>query len=97
MTTTTRAPEDDPVRELFASGSVAGHLVRGVVGLVLAVAGLGLAGQSAWWLLLLPLAVVSWRGCPTCWTLGLAQTLSRGRAERVCDDAGCRPVRSSTR
>ncbi|MBJ7530359.1 MAG: hypothetical protein JHD04_12675, partial [Nocardioides sp.] len=53
-------------------------------------------GQSAWWLLLLPLAVVSWRGCPTCWTLGLAQTLSRGRAERVCDDAGCRPVRSST-
>ncbi len=74
---TTPLPDVDPVGEMFASRSVAVHLVRGIVGLVLVVLGLGLAHVSAWWLLLVPLAVVSWRGCVSCWTLGLIATRAR--------------------
>lgn len=84
----TQAPvEPDPVGDLFASGSVAEHVARGVVGLVLVVAGLALAGRSAWALLLVVPGVVAWRGCPTCWTLGLLATL--GRRERTCADGTC--------
>ncbi|SDR79959.1 hypothetical protein SAMN04488570_0421 [Nocardioides scoriae] len=79
---------DDPVTRLFASRSVAEHVVRGVVGLVLVVLALAYAGTTAWALLLVVPAVVAWRGCPTCWALGLAATLSRGRAG--CDDGACR-------
>ena len=80
-------PVGDPVGDLFASGSVAEHLVRGVLGLVLAVASLALAAAHPWALLGLVAAVVAWRGCPTCWCLGLAQTLSRGRVG--CSDGSC--------
>ncbi len=72
------SPEVDPTFLMFASRSVAVHLVRGVLGLVALVAGIALASQSGWWLLLLPLTVVLWRGCPTCWVMGLIAT--RGRA-----------------
>ncbi|MCW2812627.1 MAG: hypothetical protein JWN84_82 [Nocardioides sp.] len=68
------APEVDPTFLMFASRSIAVHVVRGVLGLVVLVAGIALAGQSGWWLLLLPLTVVLWRGCPTCWVMGLIAT-----------------------
>jgi len=71
--------EPDPVGELFASSSVAVHVARGVLGLLLVVAGLALTSWSAWSLLLVPLGVLAWRGCPTCWTLGLIATISRRR------------------
>ena len=73
--------------DTFASSSVAVHVVRGVVGLVLAVAALALASAHPWALLGLVPAALAWRGCPTCWALGLAQTLSRGRAG--CADGSC--------
>lgn len=41
-------------------------------------------------LLLLPAGVVALRGCPTCWLIGLAQTVSRGRIERQCAQGQCR-------
>ena len=69
--------EPDPVGAMFASRSVRVHLVRGALGLLLLVAGLALAHVSAWWLLLAPLAVVLWRGCPSCWTIGLMATRAR--------------------
>lgn len=81
------APTDDPVADFFASSSVAEHVLRGVLGLVLAVGALVLAPAHPWALLGLIGTVVAWRGCPTCWTLGLAWTLSRGRvgcADRTC-------------
>ncbi|MDO9457531.1 hypothetical protein [Nocardioides sp.] len=71
-------PEVDPTFQMFASRSVPVHVVRGVLGLVAMVAGIALASVSGWWLLLLPLTVVLWRGCPTCWVMGLIAT--RGRA-----------------
>ena len=60
---------------LFASKSVARHYVRGALGLALVLLGMLLTpafGPSAL-LIGLP-ALVLWRGCPTCWTVGLMQT-----------------------
>lgn len=68
-------------RSPLASSSVHRHLLRGVVGL-LAVLGaillLGLLGPVS--LVLLPVAVVAWRGCPTCWAVGMMGTFSDRRA-----------------
>lgn len=78
----TRPPgegEVDPVGEIFASRSVLVHVVRGVLGLALVVSALAFAHVSALFLLLAIPGVVLWRGCPTCWTLGLIATVSRGR------------------
>ena len=74
---TSHEAEPDLVGALFASRSVAVHLLRGVVGLVLVVVGLALAHVSPLWLLLVLPAVVLWRGCPTCWTIGLGATRAR--------------------
>ncbi len=85
--TTTRRHEDvevDPVTSMFASSSVAEHVVRGVLGLLLVVAAFALAGRQPLALLLLVPAVVAWRGCPTCWLMGLGATLSRGRVAGTC-------------
>ncbi|CAB4712751.1 MAG: hypothetical protein F2667_08150 [Actinobacteria bacterium] len=83
MSTTTTEP--DPVQDLFASSSVTVHVVRGLIGLVLVVAAFALAAQTAWALLLAVPGVIAWRGCPTCWTLGLIATISRGRISAACD------------
>jgi hypothetical protein len=68
-------------RSPLASSSVHRHLLRGAVGL-LAVLGaillLGVLGPVS--LVLLPVAVVAWRGCPTCWAVGMMGTLSDRRA-----------------
>lgn len=82
MTTTSpersaTAQEPDLVGAMFASRSVPVHYARGLLGLVLLVAGLGLAHRSALWLLLVPVTVVLWRGCMSCWTLGLMATRAR--------------------
>ena len=69
--------EPDLVGAMFASRSLPVHYARGLVGLVLLVAGLALAAVSAWWLLLVVVTVVLWRGCMSCWTLGLMATRAR--------------------
>ncbi|MDA0171306.1 hypothetical protein OJ998_19555 [Solirubrobacter taibaiensis] len=59
----------------FASRSVARHYVRGAVGLlalILAIVGAAVVSSAA--LLLLIVTVAAWRGCPTCWAVGLMQT-----------------------
>jgi hypothetical protein len=67
-------------RSPLASSSVHRHLARGVVG-VLAVLGavllFGVMGPVS--LVLLPVAAVAWRGCPTCWAVGMLGTLSDRR------------------
>ncbi|NUS09956.1 MAG: hypothetical protein HOY69_00850 [Streptomyces sp.] len=79
------------------SSSLARHLLRGVLGFGLIAGPLALvpvAGPLP--LLAAPLGLVALRGCPTCWLVGLAQTLSRGRLERRCTDGTCtltKPVR----
>jgi hypothetical protein len=68
-------------RSPLASSSFHRHLLRGAVGL-LAVLGaillLGVLGPVS--LLLLPVAAVAWRGCPTCWAVGTMGALSDRRA-----------------
>lgn len=81
---------------LFASRTLREHWVRGVLGTVLAVAGFGLlpvVGPVS--LLLLLGAGLSWRGCISCWALGLTQTKARLAAEgRDC--ASCAPADPET-
>lgn len=74
----------------FASTSVPRHLARGAIGFGLVIGSMALvpvAGPAA--LLAAPLALIAFRGCPTCWMVGLAQTVSRGRLERRCVDGVC--------
>ncbi|MFF0551861.1 hypothetical protein ACFYUL_23175 [Streptomyces sp. NPDC004311] len=74
----------------FASASVPRHLARGAVGfgsLIAAFALLPVLGPAA--LLLAPVGVVALRGCPMCWAIGLAETVSRGRLRRECTDGVC--------
>ncbi|MFB8139756.1 hypothetical protein [Streptomyces parvus] len=74
----------------FAGTSVPRHLARGAVGFGLiagAIALVPLVGPAA--LLAAPPALIAFRGCPTCWMVGLAQTVSRSRLERRCVDGVC--------
>ncbi|MGW0394851.1 hypothetical protein ACWDYJ_29005 [Streptomyces sp. NPDC003042] len=75
----------------FASSSLPRHLVRGVIGfggLIGSVAFIPMAGPVS--LLLLPVGLLALRGCPMCWTVGLIQTISRGRLQRTCEDGRCK-------
>ncbi|MFE9788077.1 hypothetical protein ACFYO7_22125 [Nocardia salmonicida] len=74
----------------FASKTMPEHLVRGGVGfgaLVGSVALIPIVGPFS--VLLLPVGLIALRGCPTCWAIGLMQTLSRGRLQRSCEDGQC--------
>ncbi|MFF9498458.1 hypothetical protein [Streptomyces sp. NPDC014656] len=74
----------------FASTSVPRHLARGALGFGLVIGSVALvpvAGPAT--LLAAPLALIAFRGCPTCWMVGLVQTISRGRLERRCADGAC--------
>jgi hypothetical protein len=90
-----RRPADVPgsrtrAQRPFASASVAAHLVRGAIGFAtigLAIALAATVSPAA--LLLAPFGMVALRGCPTCWTVGLIQTIGASRGERNCDATGC--------
>jgi hypothetical protein len=69
----------------FASSSVRLHYARGAVGLLALVAAVALAAAGTTAAVgLLVLTVAAWRGCPTCWMVGLVQT---------CDEESCRARR----
>jgi hypothetical protein len=79
---------------MFASKSIGAHLSRGAVGIGAFVCAAILSPDHPWIALgLLPAAIVAFRGCPMCWTLGLVQTVTakfRGRrAPRACIDGSC--------
>ncbi|WP_234344080.1 hypothetical protein [Streptomyces sp. WM6372] len=79
-----------PKRGGFASATVPRHLARGAVGfgaLVGSLALLPLAGPAS--LLLAPVGLVALRGCPMCWAIGLAETVSAGRLRRSCTNGSC--------
>ncbi|MEU6979259.1 MULTISPECIES: hypothetical protein [unclassified Streptomyces] len=79
----------------FASTSVPRHLARGAIGFGLiigSIAAVPVAGPVT--LLAAPLALIAFRGCPTCWAVGLAQTISRGRLQRRCEDGVCSLART---
>ena len=78
---------------MFASQSLTQHLSRGALGLGALAFSVQLLGQGS--LMGMPAAVgllvfslVMLRGCPTCWTIGLIQTIgtkfaSKNRVEKL--------------
>ncbi|MGW5637972.1 hypothetical protein [Streptomyces sp. NPDC003832] len=85
-------PEPD-----YASASLPRHLIRGAVGFGLIAGAIALTpvlGPAV--LLATPLALIAFRGCPTCWLVGLTQTISRGRMQRRCVDGACTRTRTPT-
>lgn len=63
---------------MLASRTVLRHYLRGALGLLAlagAIAGTALGASAALALLFVTLA--AWRGCPTCWAIGLMQTRER--------------------
>jgi len=79
-----------PDRGPLASTSVAAHLTRGAIGFGLIAAALVLTtsrGPAA--LLFAPFGLLALRGCPTCWIVGLIETISAGRLKRTCTENGC--------
>ena len=77
---------------MFASRSLAVHFARGLIGIAAFAASVLLFGKHPLLALTaLPVAFVALRGCPTCWTIGLVQTLAaRGKPSAgVCRDGGC--------
>ncbi|MFE4600039.1 hypothetical protein ACFRKE_04215 [Kitasatospora indigofera] len=88
-TARTAARAAPPGRD-YASTSVPRHLARGAIGFGLLAGSIALVpviGPVA--LVVAPSALIAFRGCPTCWLVGLAQTVSRGRLERRCEDGVC--------
>jgi hypothetical protein len=82
---------------MFASKSITEHLVRGTIGIGAIIAALQVFTLEASWGKLaaaafLMVALVAWRGCPMCWTMGLWQTVtgdsdrSAGKSRKDC---GC--------
>ena len=74
----------------FASTSLPRHLARGAVGFIALAAAVVLF--PVWWpasLLLAPIGLLALRGCPTCWAVGLVQTVSMNRLRRSCVDGRC--------
>ncbi|MFF8609639.1 hypothetical protein ACF06X_27370 [Streptomyces sp. NPDC015346] len=83
MGTKTESPD-------FASSSLPRHLVRGAVGFGALIGAFALMPVLGWpSLLLLPAGALALRGCPMCWTIGLVQTVSRGRLQRSCAEGRC--------
>jgi hypothetical protein len=79
---------------MFGSKTILGHLARGALGV--GTLGFAVSGAAAHpWLALaaLPIALVAFRGCPTCWTVGLVQTvvakLQGKSTEGLCRDGSC--------
>ena len=81
---------------MFASRSVGVHVVRGVLGLVAFVAAFALTGVvGPVSLLLVLLAGLAWRGCPTCWAVGLTRTKALCRSAGSCASPGASPRESA--
>jgi hypothetical protein len=60
----------------FASATLAGHLLRGALGVVALAAAISMGPESAAASLALGgVALLAFRGCPLCWTVGLFETV----------------------
>jgi len=72
------------------SASLSRHLIRGAAGfgaLIGSVALIPVVGPAS--IALAPLGLLALRGCPTCWVMGLVETVSNGRLRRTCTDGRC--------
>ena len=66
-----------PGRSPFSSSSVTRHLLRGALGALLVALALGSFAAHPVLAVTAGLgAIVAWRGCPMCWTIGLFETVA---------------------
>jgi hypothetical protein len=61
----------------FASESLLGHLIRGGVAIGLLVWAIRHQSQPALSLTAALVALIAFRGCPICWTVGLVETVTQ--------------------
>jgi len=62
---------------MFGSTSISAHIARGVAGFgALAICALTMSTHPAVAAVMVPIALVSLRGCPMCWTVGLVETVA---------------------
>lgn len=85
---------------MFASRTLVEHRLRGVVGLAaLAVAVVIGPSHPVRAVALIPVALIALRGCPTCWLVGLVQTVAARLGGKPssgsCRDGRCGPVRGA--
>jgi hypothetical protein len=74
----------------LASKSLAEHLVRGLLGFTALVgAVMGMLHGSLWSIPLAALGVVLLRGCPTCWMIGLMETVTARSTAKLCSNRAC--------
>lgn len=77
--------QNQTIESSTCSTSLTGHILRAVGG-VAAIVGAGLTYQYAWPpLVLIPLALYLFRGCPTCWMVAFNATLAKRRALRAAE------------
>ena len=70
----------------FSSRTIVVHYARGALGLLALVAAvMGAAVGAPTALALLIVTAAAWRGCPTCWAIGLVRT----RERETCADGHC--------
>jgi hypothetical protein len=63
---------------MFASSSLGEHLARGVVGICALNFAISISEQHPVYSLALGVvSLLAFRGCPTCWTIGLVETTYR--------------------
>jgi hypothetical protein len=79
---------------MFASETLTSHLARGAIGLGALALSVELQAAHPWLLAVsIPVAVIALRGCPTCWMVGLVQTvaakLTGRRSAAACIDGRC--------
>jgi hypothetical protein len=78
---------------MFASKTIAAHLLRGVIGVALIAWALEhQSSNPAFALAGGIVALIAMRGCPLCWTLGLLATISGRisvRRARTCGSGAC--------
>lgn len=66
------------------------HLVRGLMGVGALASAVAVSSAHPWLALLLIVpALVALRGCPTCWTIGLVETVAARLQGRSSRGAAC--------
>ncbi len=75
---------------MFRSRTIWEHALRGLLGFGMLAIALLYSSKLGWWTLL-PLmgALVMFRGCPTCWTVGLFETVFNKNIGGSCVDGSC--------
>lgn len=85
---------------LFRSPNLKIHVVRGVLGFGFLALVLLYGPVWGWWTLLpAAAALVSFGGCPMCWTIGIAGTVLHGldgKPTSLCLDGSCEKVKKES-